>query len=109
MSLGQLIFCIADAPVFVVQSSRPWGLVLHVFFDVFQAFGSGCFVSACLWLFVFWGLGLGWDGSHVFRPPEPPRSVPGLVWKNGPLLCGTGRIFRVFGPGLGGLWRIPRY
>ena len=44
-------------------------------------------------------------------PCRPPRSVSGLVWVIGPLLCHTGHVSGVlgFGLGLGGLWRIPCY
>ena len=41
------------------------------------------------------------DGSCVFRPADPPRSVRGLVWVIGPLICGTGHVFGVDGSGSG--------
>ena len=42
----------------------------------------------------------------LFRPAEPPRSVPGLVSAVRPLYCGRRHAFGVFGLGLGWFLRF---
>ena len=64
--------------------------------DVFRVLGSGLFLLGVFLgrLFVFF-LGLVGDGFRVFCPAYPPRSVAGLVWVIGPLICGKGHVSRV--------------
>ena len=68
--------------------------MIFLLLDIFRVFGSGfCLLGVFLVCYLF--LGLVGDGFCASCPAYPPRSVSGLVWVIGPLICGTGRVFRV--------------
>ena len=61
----------------------------------FSEFSGGGFSGKCVPGSFVRFLGLVGDGFRVVCPAYPPRSVSGLVWIIGPLICGTGHVSRV--------------
>ena len=69
--------------------------MIFLLVDVFRVFGSGGFLAGVFLVSFSWV----WSGMVFvyFVLPTPPRSVPGLVWVIGPLICGTGHVPTVVG------------